>query len=136
METNISNKCKAYTSLKQSKKLAEILPHKSADGTWEKVSICGAKIDIHEDMQYRHNEIPFSFFSGIGVPSWSLAALLNILPTIDDRNAVFCKDVRCDKWHIFYHGTATLPLIDTERYHDIVDACVELIIKLHEQKLL
>ena len=30
---------KAYTDLKKSKELAKFLPHKSADGTWEKVSI-------------------------------------------------------------------------------------------------
>jgi hypothetical protein len=80
--------------------------------------------------------MPFCFYSGIGVPCWSLAALLDVLPTIDDRNAIFCKDIRYDKWHVFYHGTATLPRIDTERYHDVTDACVEMILKLHERKLL
>ena len=31
MDTNINNKCKAFTTLKQSKKLMEILPIESAD---------------------------------------------------------------------------------------------------------
>lgn len=31
METRVDNKCKAFTSLEQSRKLAEILPLESAD---------------------------------------------------------------------------------------------------------
>lgn len=126
METNISNKCKAYTSLEQSKHLAEILPHKSADGTWEKVSICGAKVDIPEDMQYRHKEIPFSFFSGIGVPCWSLAALLDVIsyPTLSQEYD--------GKWSCREYQEGE----EVEGYDNPVDACYELIIQLHEQKLL
>ena len=70
------------------------------------------------------------------LPAWSLAALLNLLPTLDDRNAILCKDIRYDKWHICYHGTATLSMIDTERYDNPVDACYEMIIKLNELKML
>lgn len=122
---------KSYTDLNQSRKLAEILPHKSADGTWEKVSICGAKVDIPEDMQYRHKEISFSFFSGIGIPSWSLAALL--------------EEMNRNDYKIFLHNNAdltwTISFNDSERYIDIdgddpVDACYEMILKLNEQKLL
>ena len=115
---------KAYTDVSQSKKLAEILPHTSADGTWEKVSICGAKVDIPEDMQYRHKEIPFFIYSGIGVPCWSLVALLDILPssTLDSSNdhhyRLHCME-RFSEW-----------------YDNPVDACVEMIIELHEQKIL
>lgn len=117
---------KAYTDIEQSKKLAEILPIESADGYWFK------GFPPQPYMVYTKG----TFNPGEHIPCWSLAALLDVLPTIDDRNAIFCKDIRYDKWHVFYHGTAMLPLIDTERYHDVVDACCEMIIKLHEQKLL
>lgn len=124
---------KAYTDLEQSKRLAEILPHKSADGTWERVSICGSKIDIPEDMQYRHKEIPFSFFSGIGAPSWSLAALLEIIkkPTAFDLliNGRGCRCHCTDKYEGKFYGT-------NDYCETPVDACVEVIIKLHKQKLL
>lgn len=117
---------KYYTNIEQSKNLAEILPIESADGYWFK------GFPSQPYMVYtRVTPNP-----GEHIPCWSLAALLDVLPTIDDRNAVFCKDIRCDKWHVFYHGTATLPLIDTERYLDVVDACVEMILKLDELKLL
>ena len=117
---------KGYTSLEQSKKLAEILPLESADGYWFK------GFPPQPYMVYTKGTPN----PGEHIPCWSLAALLDVLPTIDDRNAIFCKDIRYDKWHVFYHSTATLPLIDTERYHDVLDACVEMIIKLHEQNIL
>jgi len=100
---------KAFTNIEQSKKLAEILPIESAD------------------MCFNDNE-----------PCWSLAALLEALPTIDDgnRNPVICKDIRLNKWHIVYHGTAVEPTIDSGVYDNLIDACVEMILKLHEEKLL
>lgn len=56
--------------------------------------------------------------------------------TLDDRNAEFCKDIRYDKWHVYYHSTATLSIIDTERYDNLIDAAYEMIMKLHELNLL
>lgn len=108
---------KSYTDMEQSQKLAEFLPIENADITLH-VPIIGKRITEWD------------------IPCWSLAALLNILPTIDDRNAEFCKDIRCDKWHIYYHATATLPVIDTDRYENLVDACYEMILKLHKLKML
>lgn len=70
---------KAYTSLKQSKKLAEILPHITADNTYERVVIAGCNLDIPEERLYVHRDITFTYFSGIGIPCWSLAALLEII---------------------------------------------------------
>ena len=70
------------------------------------------------------------------IACWSLAALLSVLPTLDDRNAEFCKDIRYDKWHVYYHSTATLSIIDTERYDNLIDAAYEMIMKLHELNLL
>lgn len=130
---------KAYTDIEQSKKLAEILPHKSADETWEKVSICGAKVDIPEGMQYRHKEIPFSFFSGIGVPSWSLAALLEQIPSDLGSSTLTIEkaDSESLKYGLNYHDRwGREDYIQTKYYDNLVDACYEMILKLHEQKLL
>jgi hypothetical protein len=128
---------KSYTDLEQSRKLAEILPLESADMIYipmmdiDSMSNSGF-FDIPEC--YPFNEFKDSDTKPL--PCWSLAALLGVLPTLDDRNAILCKDIRYNKWHICYHSTATLSIIDTERYDNPVDACYEMIIKLHEQKFL
>ncbi len=130
---------KAYTDILQSKKLAEILPAESADQIWERIAIAGANLDVPEEMEYWHNgNIPYFLSSRCGVPCWSLAALLEVLPTIDDgnRNPVVCKDIRLNKWHIVYHGTAVEPTIDSGVYDNLIDACVEMIYKLKERGLL
>ncbi len=114
---------KSYTDLEQSKKLAKILPLESADMIYP------------SDFDFPFVWIEKPKKDKNAIPCWSLAALLDILPTLDDRNANFCKDVRYDKWHVYYHSTATLSIIDTERYDNLVDAAVELIMKLHELKL-
>lgn len=117
---------KVYTNIEQSKKLAEILPLESADGTWKRYAICGDALNMPKEIQYIHIETPFRLYSGIGTPCWSLAALLNVLPnyqmqTQDDGIGILCS---CNgKFNIV---TADNP----------VDACYGMIIKLNEQKLL
>lgn len=142
---------KAFTNLEQSKKLAEILPLKSADQTWVRIAIAGANLDVPEELQYRHNgDMPFELFSGIGVPCWSLATLIDVLPS--------------DWWghneHYFLeiskNGDNSKPNkvcyyrfrkeIDGANYcriphishssENLIDACVNMIITLHEHKLL
>ena len=124
---------KAHTDLEQSKKLAEILPIESADQSWEIVAIAGTDVSIHSETAYIFN-------SKIGLPCWSLAALLDIFPCSKESpivnltrggwNQSFTR-----RWfatwedenkNILYSCDGTSP----------VDAVVELIMKLHEQKLL
>jgi hypothetical protein len=142
METNISNKCKAYTSLKQSKKLAEILPHDTADGTWKRVVIAGCNLDVPEEQQYFHDgDTPFMYYSGIGIPSWSLAALLDILESEIDGEEGETYKLNIEKdgtwWNVWYREqydeANPIEIKSTEK---LIDACVEMIIKLNEQKLL
>lgn len=121
---------KSYTDLVQSKKLAEILPLESADQTWTRIDIAGANLDVPEKLQYRHNgDMPFQYYSGIGTPCWSLASLLDVLPK--NLHTVLAIGEQ-DKYAI---GST-----DTNKYDCIadnpIDACYELIIKLHEQNLL
>ena len=119
---------KSYTDLSQSKKLAEILPIETADQTWERIAICGTNFNVPEGLQYRHNgDMLFSFYSGIGIPCWSLAALLSVLPkqtrllksATDATYHCACRKGNIDKW-----------------FDNSVDACYEMIIRLHELKLL
>ena len=116
---------KSYTDLEQSKKLAEILSHDYADGTWKRVAIAGINLNVPEEQQYFHDgDTPFVFYSGVGIPSWSLAALLDILPssTLDSSNG--------------HHYRLHCMGMFSEWYANPIDACVAMIEKLNEQKLL
>ena len=82
METSVNNKCKAFTSLEQSRKLAEILPLESAD-------MCYIKHASSDNPTWRFdNDIPPMVLSNIPIneitvetlPCWSLAALLSVVP--------------------------------------------------------
>lgn len=130
---------KSYTDIEQSKKLAEILPLESADQTWVRFAIAGANLDVPEELQYRHNgDMPFQYYSGIGTPCWSLAALLDAIPKrISDYNIfrMDINDIDTSMWYdeIGYGVNNDLPDIAME---SAVDACYEMIIKLSELKIL
>jgi hypothetical protein len=126
---------KFYTDIQQSKKLAEILPRESADMFYFKKSWRNGEYAINignsKELQegFEANYIEY-------IPAWSLGALLDVLPTLDGRNANFCKDIYHNQWHVYYHSTATLPMEDSERYDNIVDACYEMIVLLHKENLI
>lgn len=116
---------KSYTDIEQSKRLKKILPPESADMTWcfddikEEPFIFPYRLNIYKDSK--------------DVPAWSLAALLEIIkkPTALDL-MINGRGYRChctDKSEGKFYGT--------DDYCDnSIDACIEVIIKLHEQKLL
>jgi hypothetical protein len=130
---------KTYTDLEQSKKLAGILPIESADMHYNNVSIKGINyIDEYraELMDYNTAQKVLSkylvnpMFSII--PCWSLAALLNILPY---------PQLSKDKLGSGKEGWMVSAYPDNCRYdscwHDNpVDACVEMVLKLHKLNLL
>ena len=132
MNTNIINKCKAYTSLEQSKKLAEILPLESADMTL--VSLFEL-----DNVTPKHcaTLIPYTIFSGIGVPCWSLTALLNY---IKDKCGYFelvylssTYDGRANKLKNVYRLSIDLHDVYEE---EVIDACVKMIVWLKENNKL
>ena len=132
---------KSYTDIEQSKKLAEILPIESADQTWEIIAIAGANLDVPEEMEYWHNcNTPHILSSKVGIPCWSLAALLNTLPVSIDEGqhclALINSNPNGDiEWLCCYEDDNGNLLM--ECYADNqVDACVEMILDLHEQKLI
>ena len=115
---------KSYTDIEQSKILAEILPIKSAD-------MCYV-IDYAESNKYGTDHFKLEVDTyGLeaqkrdNIPCWSLTALLDILPnenmlvkTTDGEYYCLAKDIM------------------TKHYNNPIDACVEMIIKLHELNLL
>lgn len=103
---------KSYTDLEQSKKLAEILPVENAD------------------MYYAYDivyAIPYKNGIGTEKPCWSLAALLSHIPNVSLHHTPsgWRADSFTERKSVFG------PLQD-----EPIDACYEMILKLHEQKLL
>ena len=63
------------------------------------------------------------------IPCWSLAALLGVLPNIINNETLFIE-TSAALWHIGYRS------IFTARADNLVDACYEMILKLHKLNLL
>lgn len=107
---------KICTSLEQSKKLAEILSLESADMRYSPLG---------------DNTHPWvwtdTFIEKDATPCWSLSALLDVLP----KGTRLLKSATDD----IYHCDCPKCNID-EWFDNPIDACVEMIIKLNELKIL
>ena len=123
---------KAFSDLEQSKKLAEILPLESADMYWWS---SGKRyyIEAMDDGDFNEKEGH--------IRAWSLAALINIIPQelFDGEYIINITEGIDNKWIITYdhyenrnHSFYGL----SAGADNLVDACYEMIIKLHEQNLL
>ncbi len=130
---------KPYTDIEQSKRLAEILPLESADMVYIPI------MDIDSMSNSGFLSIPecysFDEFKDSNIkplPCWSLSTLLNLIPKrIKDYN-VLRIDISENEFAIWYdeigYGVNNdLPNITME---SAVDACYEMIEKLHELKML
>ena len=110
---------KSYTDIEQSKKLAEILPLESADMWW--VALNWQETEYYVEVKQDGISQPKK-----AVPCWSLSALLeqleNAAGLAKDYGLWFCYDNRKSYC--------------TKHYNNPVDACYELILKLHELNLL
>ena len=127
---------KSYTDLEQSKKLAEILPIESADMRYYTIS---------QYNLYPCDEIVYTIYfgkpSGKDIPCWSLAALLDILESEIDGEEGETYQLNIEKdgtwWNVWYKERYDeANPIETASTEELVDACYEMIIKLHEQNLL
>ena len=111
-------KIRAYTTVEQSRKLAEILPLESADMCWYLATKGNPKAMFNEG----YNE-----YGDFELPCWSLAALLGVLPkgtrllksATNDTYHCDCPKGNIDKW-----------------FNNSIDACVAMIEKLNELKML
>ena len=125
---------KAYTDFEQSQSLAKILPLESADMSWASIYD-----EDHMMSDHRVSLLPFMLFSGAGVPCWSLSALLAIIPKRIKDYAILRMDMGEKDFSLWYDdinlGMVNLYLPDVTKENPI-DTCVEMVVKLHEQKLL
>lgn len=65
------------------------------------------------------------------IPCWSLAALIEVMPEI------LIERVKAqDGYDGYYYFVTYKELIEVPYKKELIDACVEMILKLHEQKLI
>lgn len=139
METSIKNKFKAFTSIEQSKQLAEILPIESAD----MVYIATDDDEIGDTLYTAEfkSEIILSKDDDDYIQCWSLSALLEQLDDEitdedgNDYNLTILKEGL--QYQLYYHDEwYQAEDIETDWHDDMIDACVEMIIKLKEKGLI
>ncbi len=106
---------KSYTDINQSKKLAEFLPLESADMCYN---------SVHAKQEYYDIPLNVPTLKPSDLSCWSLATLFSILPsaTLDSSIDNYYR-IHCMKRY-------------TEWFDNPIDACYEMIIKLHEQNII
>lgn len=125
---------KSFTDISQSKKLAEILPLESADMYYisgDECDICFGRGVYEEIADWICEGIP----KPADIPCWSLAALLGVLSKIGAEEPMVRKLYYTNEPKERYICQYSLTNITSE-YNNPVDACYEMIIRLHELNLL
>lgn len=106
---------KSYTDIDQSKKLVEILQLESAD--------MYRVFENNTETRVYYGKMPTAHF--VCKSCWSLAALLKVISNIF-------------KYNLDYNGTSFILMVGDFEVSNksAVDACYEMIIRLHEMNLL
>ena len=119
---------KSYTDLHQSKILAEKLPLESADMFFQ----------LGEDKYADSIKVPLTkkhwkqMMPDI-TPCWSLAALLKIIPDV----VVSKMKENSNTWEVAsWNGIDFNQILSVDEFDNHIDACVAMIEKLHELKML
>ena len=112
---------KSYTDLEQSKELAEILPIESADMYYTPYPNDEYWYDIPN---FGKADLKFN-----QLPCWSLTALLDVIPYCSLRRFVDGNWIVSAEFSLNGYR-------ESQPNKSAVDACVEMIITLQEQKLL
>lgn len=130
---------KAYTDIKQSKKLAEILPIESADMEYISLKktneLIGSVPFVKDELEAENSAYDATYDR---IPCWSLLALFKFIPRYIKNVNVLRFDIKEKDFSVWYDelgcGLNTeLPKITME---NPVNACYEMILKLHELKML
>lgn len=121
---------KSYTDIEQSKKLVEILPIETADMCFYSdgtaIKIDDKPYTVRYPMWKDHVKV---------IPCWSLAALLNYLSEIKMQVYTPILFPSESKWILQFveYGNGNICEVS---YNNPIDACYEMIIKLHKFNLL
>lgn len=126
---------KSYTDIEQSRKLAEILPIKSADMMYKQILPKSGRIshvpeigNPLKSLEWYNKGYTYAGKKALSIeeyciPCWSLAALLELLP----KNYLIEANKKTTR--TLYHITAISGEV-THYHQDLVDAAVELLLKL------
>ena len=125
---------KGYTDIEQSKKLAEILPLESADMYIYKNIFFGALSCFNGTTQVGEY-VKLTDKENKAYPCWSLAALLSVLPDSIYDNTDKYSQLEFSKISVAYHDMNDGIKVGSIK-DNLLDACYEMILKLHEQNLL
>ena len=134
---------KAFTDILQSKKLAEFLPLESADNVIVSIGDRqGVKTITMSKETFNILRTPFADIRNT-IPCWSVAALYNILPNTEYNSTTLSRGgwkieppEYVDTWFCEYEDGDDCTRDITVEADNPVDACVEVIIKLHKLNLL
>ena len=125
---------KSHTDLPQSRTLSEILPLESADKSFRPYREEGGIPD------YEVTLCPYRYASWIGLPCWSLAALLDVLEQVKEikhqRVTILVGRFAGNQWYVEFVKVQDERSVLLVHSKELVDACVEIILKLHELKLI
>lgn len=124
---------KICTDIEQSKKLAEILPLESADMSYTldfNSGMYGISTTSYKRWIVPKYAQPDNGFGQV-IPCWSLAALLSVLPRIDIEKEIWFDDTYDYRVKAYIDDGYVGDWFDNP-----IDACYDMIIKLHEDKLL
>ena len=131
---------KSFTDLEQSKKLAEILPIESADMAHYPFGILRNNESVVSPLQKSKIEDLQEIYGIQVIPCWSLTALVNVLPVSCDGGEHCLALINPNpndktEWLCAYendNGNLIMECYDGNP----IDACYEMILKLHELKML
>ena len=130
---------KAFTDIEQSKKLAEILLIESADMHYATWTILDNEFIVSPNQGNTIKSLQEDYGNQI-IPCWSLAALLDQLEDVICDNDGYMYQLQIIKegvqYYLIYEGQDDFASYNTSLYDDLVDACVEMILKLKEKDLL
>ena len=121
---------KICTSIEQSKKLAEILPLESADMHYATWTILDGEFIVFPNQGSTIENLQEDYGNQI-IPCWSLAALVGILPRVDIEKEIWFDDTYSYRVKAYIDDGYVGDWFDNP-----IDACYDMIITLHEQKLL
>ena len=128
---------KAFTDLQQSKKLAEILPLESADMHYATWTILDGEFIVSPNQGSTIKSMQEDYGNQI-IPCWSLSALISIIPQelFDGEYIINITEGRNHKWIISYDPPYDISSYLSVSDDNLIDCCVEIIIKLKERNLL
>lgn len=127
---------KSHTDISQSRKLAEILPLESADMCWKyQKDRWVSEQDYEEFPQFEYAT------DKRDILCWSLAALIEEIPEVinfDDDESDYALEILKESglFYLSYGNPLEGEKLNIEPQENFVDACVAMILKLHELNLL